>query len=344
MAMKALIKTQEGPGHFELLDVKEPVVGLDSILIEVAYAGICGTDVHIMRGHWKCNTPVILGHEFSGRIADVGAHIKGLKKGSRVVAGNPASTCGACYHCRSGNPLMCKQRISMGYMINGAFAKYVTVGKENIHRIPDEVSLEEAALCEPLSVAVRAMTERVSIHAGDRVLVSGVGPIGLLCMAVAKAEGATTILCGMDNDEQRLACGKNMGANLTVNVEKENVEAIVKDQTDGDGVDVAVECAGAAASLTTCLRTVRKEGTVVQVGIYSKPFQVDFDKVVMNELQVYGVYGYVWSSWEKSLVLLRDKRVDVKPLITHKLPLSRWKEGFESIRNGSGIKVLLQPE
>ncbi len=296
-----------------------------------------------MKGEWKCNTPVILGHELSGHIADVGANIKGLRKGDRVVAGNPASTCGACYHCRDGNALMCKQRISMGYMINGAFAKYVAVGKENIHRIPDEVSLEEAALCEPLSVAVRAMTERFSIHAGDRVLVSGVGPVGLLCMAVAKAEGATTILCGVDNDEQRFACGRSMGADLTVNVEKENVEAIVKDQTDGRGVDVAVECAGAAASLETCFQTVRKEGTVIQVGIYSKPFQVDFDQIVMNELQVYGVYGFVWSSWGKSLVLLRDKKVDVRPVITHKLPLSQWKEGFENIRNGSGIKVLLQP-
>ncbi len=341
--MKALIKTQEGPGHLELLDAEEPVVGPDSILIEVAYAGICGTDLHIMKGEWKCNTPVILGHELSGHIADVGANIKGLRKRDRVVAGNPASTCGACYHCRGGNALMCKQRISMGYMINGAFAKYVAVGKENIHRIPDEVSLEEAALCEPLSVAVRAMTERFSIHAGDRVLVSGVGPVGLLCMAVAKAEGATTILCGVDNDEQRLACGRSMGADLTVNVEKENVEAIVKDQTDGRGVDVAVECAGAAASLATCFKTVRKEGTVIQVGIYSRPFQVDFDQIVMNELQVYGVYGFVWSSWGKSLVLLRDKKVDVRPAITHKLPLSQWKEGFENIRNGSGIKVLLQP-
>lgn len=342
--MKALVKTEQGPGHLELLDVKEPVVEPDSILIEVAYAGICGTDLHIMKGEWKCNTPVVLGHEFCGRIADVGANIKGFKKGDRVVAGNPASTCGACHHCRSGNALMCKQRVSMGYMINGAFAKYVAVGKDNIHRIPEEVSLEEAALCEPLSVAVRAMTERLSIHAGDRVLVSGVGPVGLLCMAVAKAEGAKTILCGLDNDEKRLVCGKNMGADMTVNVERENVEAIVNDQTDGDGVDVAVECAGAASSLNTCFLTVRKEGTVVQVGIYSRPFQVDFDQIVMNELQVYGVYAYLWSSWEKSLVLLRDKKVDVRPLITHKLPLSRWEEGFENIRNGSGIKVLLQPE
>jgi len=342
--MKALVKTEQGPGHLELLDVQEPVVGPDSILIEVAYAGICATDLHIMKGEWKCNTPVVLGHEFCGRIADVGANIKGFKKGDRVVAGHPISTCGACHHCRNGNAFMCKQRVSMGYMINGAFTKYVVVGKNNIHRIPEEVSLEEAALCEPLSVAVRAMTERLSIHAGDQVLVSGVGPVGLLCMAVAKAEGAKTILCGLDNDEKRLVCGENMGADMTVNVERENVEAIVNDQTDGDGVDVAVECAGAASSLATCFLTVRKEGTVVQVGIYSGPFQVDFSQIVMNELQVYGVYAYLWSSWEKSLVLLRDKKVDVRPLITHKLPLSRWEEGFENTRNGSGIKVLLQPE
>ena len=340
--MKALVKTRDGAGSLELLERDKPSIGPNDVLIEVAYAGICGTDLHVLKGHWKCSTPVVLGHEFCGTIAECGENVEGFRQGDRVVSGNPDSTCGACYHCRAGNSFMCKNRISLGFMIDGGFSQYVKVGKGNVHLIPQNVSMQEAALCEPLSVAVRALAERISIHSGDHVLISGAGSIGLLCAAVAKAEGATTYLCGLDVDRQRLECSKKMGSDVVINVQREDAKAIVMDHTLGEGIDIAVECAGSPESLTTCFDTVRKGGTLVQVGIYSKPFEVDFDQLVMNELQVFGVYGYLWHTWEKSLALMRDGKVDVKPLISNDYPLSQWSEAFEEAESGPGAKVLLR--
>lgn len=342
--MKALVKQREGAGGLELVDDwPKPSTKPDEVLIEVAYAGICGTDLHILKGHWPCRTPVVLGHEFCGHVADVGERISDLKIGDRVVAGNPAQTCGVCRHCRVGNPFMCRQRISLGFMIDGAFRRFVPVQRHAVHRIPPDVSMEEAALCEPMAAAVRALTERTTVNAGDRVLVSGAGPIGLLCAAVARAQGAVVIVCGLDADQRRLACAKELGIDAVVNLDRDDLKQTVSTLTDGEGVDIAVECAGAPNSLGVCLDHVRKGGTLVQVGIYSGPFTVDFSRIVMNELQVIGVYGHVWGTWEKTLLLMQDKKVDVRPLITHKLPITQWNQGLDAIHRGEAIKVLLEP-
>jgi L-iditol 2-dehydrogenase len=342
--MKALVKQQDGAGGLELLDWPEPAPRADEVLIEVEFAGICGTDLHILKGHWKCRTPVILGHEFCGRVAALGENVSDLAIGDRVVAGNPAQTCGVCHHCRTGNPFMCKKRISVGFMIDGAFARFIAVRRQTVHVIPPEVSMEEAALCEPMAAAVRALMERATVNSGDRVLVSGAGPIGLLCAAVAKAQGAVVIVCGIDADQRRLACAREMGIDAVVNLDRDNIADIVAEKASGEGVDIAVECAGAPGSLKVCFDHVRKGGTLVQVGIYSEPFPVEFSRIVMNELQVIGVYGHVWGTWERTLLLMRDKKVDVRPLITHKLPISRWADGLSAIQRGEAIKVLLQPD
>jgi L-iditol 2-dehydrogenase len=342
--MKALVKQRDGAGGLELVeDWPQPSPKPDELLIEVAFAGICGTDLHILKGHWPCRTPVILGHEFCGHVAAVGSEIDDLAVGDRVVAGNPAQTCGVCRHCRVGNPFMCKKRVSLGFMIDGAFGRYVAVRRHAVHRIPPDVSMEEAALCEPMAAAVRALTERTTVNAGDRVLVSGAGPIGLLCAAVARAQGAVVIVCGLDVDQRRLTCAREMGADVVVNLDRDDLKQTVASLTAGEGVDIAVECAGAPGSLNVCLDHVRKGGTLVQVGIYSGPFQVDFSRIVMNELEVIGVYGHVWGTWERTLSLMQDKKVDVRPLITHKLPITRWNEGLDAIHRGEAIKVLLQP-
>jgi L-iditol 2-dehydrogenase len=342
--MKALVKTQDGPGSLELVDWPQPQVGPDDVLIEIAYSGICGTDVHILEGRWPCTTPLVLGHEFSGRVVEVGKNVHDIAEGDRVTAGNPARTCGMCLHCRKGNAFMCPQRISLGFMIDGAFTRFITVRKHTIHRIPQGVSMEEAAVCEPMSAGVRGLTERYTIHAGDRVLVCGAGPIALLAAAVAHAEGAQVIVCGLNIDRKRLAIAQNMGiVTDTVNLEQDDLAATVDRLTQGQSMDVVVECAGAPASLDNCLKHVRKGGTLIQIGIYAKPFEVDFSQLVMNELQFIGVYGHVWSTWEKSLAFMRDKKVDVRPLITHKLPMPQWEDGLDAIHNGDAIKVLLEP-
>jgi L-iditol 2-dehydrogenase len=341
--MKALVKTKDGPGGLELLDRPEPEVGFGEVLIEVAYAGICGTDIHILEGRWRCSTPVVLGHEFSGHVAAIGSGVDSLSVGDRVTAGNPARTCGMCLHCRKGNAFMCPQRISLGFMIDGAFTRYVVVRKETIHIIPQGVTLEEAALCEPMSAAVRGLMERHTIHAGERVLISGAGPIALLAAAVAKAEGAVVAICGLTADQKRLECAQKIGIDEVVNLECDSLTSAVNILTDSAGVDTVVECAGAPASLTNCLQNVRKGGTLVQIGIYPSSFELDFNSLVMNELQFVGVYGHIWSTWETSLGLMRDKKVEVNTIITHKLPLAQWEDGLAAIRNGDAIKVLLEP-
>lgn len=341
--MKALVKQRPGPGGLELVDRPDPTPKADEVLIEIAYAGVCGTDLHILKGHWPCVTPIILGHEFCGHVAALGARVDDLAVGDRVVAGNPAQTCGNCHHCRGGNPFMCKSRISAGFMIDGAFARFICMRRNTIHRIPDGVSLREAALCEPMAAAVRALTERLTVNAADRVLVSGAGPIGLLCAVVARAQGALVIVSGLEADQRRLAAARGMGVDAVVNLDREDLSKAVNTLTDGAGVDIAVECAGAPASLEVCLKSLRKSGSLVQVGIYAKPFELDFARIVMNDLQVIGVYGHVWTTWERTLTLMRDKKVDVRPLITHTLPLDHWSEGLDAIARGEAIKVLLQP-
>ena len=228
-------------------------------------------------------------------------------------------------------------------MIDGAFARFITVGRHAIHKIPLGVSMEEAALCEPMAAAVRALTERATVNAGDRVLVSGAGPIGLLCAAVARAQGAVVMMCGPGTDQRRLRCAGELGVDAVVNLDRDNLFETIAACTGGEGVDIAVECAGAPLSLKICLEHLRKGGTLVQVGIYSEPFSADFNRIVMNELQVFGVYGHVWGTWEKTLALMQSKKVDVRPLITHKMPLTDWREGVDAIQRGEAIKVLLQP-
>jgi L-iditol 2-dehydrogenase len=238
---------------------------------------------------------------------------------------------------------MCKQRISLGFMIDGAFSRYVKVRRHAVHRIPPDVSMEEAALCEPMAAAVRALTERTTVNAGDRVLVSGAGPIGLLCAAVAKAQGAAVIVCGLGADRRRLECARELGADAVINLERDDLRQTISSFTNDEGVDIAVECAGAPSSLAVCLDHVRKGGTLLQVGIYSSPFTVDFSRIVMHELQVIGVYGHAWGTWERTLILMHNKMVNVKPLITHKFPITRWNEGLDAIFRGEAIKVLLEP-
>src|SRR5262249_8128906 len=154
---------------------------------------------------------------------------KYLKAGDRVVAANPAKTCGRCFHCRSGNPFMCPERVSVGYMIDGAFAEYLCIDAGQCHVLPDNVSFRAAALGERLSVAVHAAMERTSVHAGDLVLISGPGCVGLLTAQIAKLEGAMVIVAGLAKDERRLACAREAGADVVVNVGKENLLDVVRD-------------------------------------------------------------------------------------------------------------------
>jgi L-iditol 2-dehydrogenase len=342
--MKAVVKTAPGEGHLELADWPEPSPAPGEVKLRVAAAGICGTDIHIIKGTWQCHPPVVLGHEFCGTVAEAGEGVRTFRPGDRVVAANPARTCGACYHCRAGNAFMCPERVSAGYMIDGAFADYLCIRADACHHLPDNVSFRQAALGEPLSVAVHAVIERTAVHAGDLAVVSGAGCIGLLTMQVAKLEGARVIIAGLDKDQRRLACARELGADVVVNVDKENLLDVVLDLSGGRGADIVYECAGAADSLATCWQAVRKEGTLMPLGVYPGPISTDFNKIMMKELRVIGSYGYVWTSWQRCIQLLAEKRVNADLLVSHEFPLHQFADAFRVTQDGSGIKVVLRPD
>jgi L-iditol 2-dehydrogenase len=342
--MRAIVKTAPGEGHLELLEWPEPRPEPDQVKIRIGGVGICGTDVHIVRGNWRCDPPVVLGHEWCGTVVETGALVKGFNPGDRVVASNPARTCGGCYYCVSGNPFMCPQRVSAGYMIDGAFADYLCIDAKRCHHLPDSVSFREASIGEPLAVAVHAAIERTTVHSGDLVLVSGPGCIGLLTMQIAKLEGARVVLAGLDRDSARLACGKGLGADVVVNVEREDLAGIVRGLSAGRGADLVYECAGHPASLANCWEAVRKQGTVVSQGVIPGPIQTEFGQIMMKELNVIGSYGYLWTSWQRTVQLMAEKKVNTEALISHELPLERFRDGFRFTQDGSAIKVVLNPE
>jgi L-iditol 2-dehydrogenase len=341
--MKAVVKERAGVGGLALKEWPEPTPGSDELKIAVRAAGICGTDIHILDGEWPCNPPVVLGHEFCGEVTAVGARVTEFKIGDRVVASNPARTCGLCHHCLAGNPFMCAKRVSAGYMIDGAFAEYICITEKRCHQLPDNVSFRQAGLGEPLSVAVHGLIERTTVRPGDIVLISGPGCVGILSMLIAKLHGAHTIVVGTAKDGRRLALASQLGADLVLDVSKDDVANIVQ-KSASEGPDLVCECAGAAASLKLCLQTIRKGGTLLQLGIYGHLFEVDFAKIVMKELAVIGSFGYTWTSWQRSLKLLSSGKLDAEPLISHELPLSAYDEAFRLTKDGTATKVVFQPQ
>ena len=342
--MKGLMKTRTGPGFVEVRDIPEPRPGPGEVMIEVKAAGICGTDLHIWKDEYKSVPPMVMGHEGSGIIAALGEGVQNLAVGDRVTLETFARFCGRCFHCKQGRPNLCPERASIGTHLNGFFTKYLVIRASAVHRLPDNVSFWAGALSEPLACCVHGILERTPISAGDWVLVSGPGTIGLLSLQLAKADGGKVIVLGTDKDEERLALAKELGADEAINVQRDNPAPTVQERTEGLGADVAIQCAGAAASFNQCAKLLRRGGRISQGGLFGKPVEVDLELVAMKELEVIGFFSHVPSAWDRGLRLMGEGKVRTEPLVSHRLPLSQWQKGFELMEKGVGLKVLLTPE
>jgi L-iditol 2-dehydrogenase len=342
--VKAVVKIRPGPGNVELMEMPEPQPGPGQVRIAVAAAGICGTDIHILREEFPSRPPVILGHEFSGQIDRLGDGVEGFALGDPVVAMPAAIRCGRCRYCLTGDVLMCEHRRSIGHGVHGAFTRYIVVPAEMVHRVPRAVDLQHAALAEPTAVAVHAVSERARVAAGDTVLVSGVGPIGLLVLQVVRAQGGRVLASGTARDGRRLDVARRLGAEATVDVDAQDLVAAAREWSGGSGVDVAFECAGAPRSLDACLGAIRRIGTLVQVGLMGRRIECDYEQVAMHELRVVGTYGSSLLSWPRALALLAQRLVQADPMISDVLPMSAWEEGFRKTAAQESIKVLLTPE
>ncbi|HZQ98225.1 MAG TPA: zinc-binding dehydrogenase [Chloroflexota bacterium] len=341
--MKAVVKTAAGVGNVELLDRPEPVAGPGQVVLEVSHAGICGTDLHIYLDEYRAVPPVTLGHEVAGTVAHVGEGVRDVRIGERVVPETYFFVCGRCPQCQAGRPNLCPERRSIGTHVDGGFARYVVVPASRLHRIPDGLDLRAAAMAEPLACCIHALLDLAQIKPGDTVVVSGPGPIGLLCLQVAKAAGARPVLVGAPGDESRLEVGRRVGASHVATVGADDPGALVAELTDGAGPDVCVEAAGAPPSLRQCLEWVRRGGTIVQVGLYARPFEVDANLVPMKELRYVGSFAHVPPAWDRALRMLAEGQVQAQPLISDVAPLDRWHEKFESLRAKRDCKVLLTP-
>ncbi len=343
--MKAVVKTRPEPGNVEFIDMPDPEAGPGHVVIEVQNAGVCGTDLHIYKSEYVIKPPVILGHELCGGIVEVGSGVTRFKAGDRVTV-NPSAgkLCGNCRYCQIGAPFFCVDRSAVGSGMNGGFAKYCCVRQEIVYPLPESLDDQTGALCEPFACALQAVVELTLIEPGEIVVVAGPGPIGIMCTMLAKTRGARVILLGTSGDADRMTVAQGLGADHVIDVETQDARAIIQDLTQGYGADVVFECSGAAESAELCLDVVRKMGRYTQVGIFGKPLQMDLDKVVVKQVHLQGSMCHRWQTWERTLRFLEQDLVDLRPLITNRLPLSRWEEAFQGVLAKKELKVLLYPE
>ena len=343
--MRAVVKYADGEGNVELRDVPEPKPGLNEVKIKVEAVGICGSDLHIFKGDIGIPTkvPFIIGHEFSGVITEVGRNVSRFKGGERVTAENSRSVCGHCLYCMTGNYNLCTERRATGYAFDGAYAEYCVVPEERVHPLPDNVDFVTAALSDPSACAYHAVQELTGIDAGDIVLITGAGAMGLFSLQYVKANGGIAIITGLDKDKKRLDIAKDLGADVRVNVSKENLAEIVRGATGGAGVDVSLECSGAEPAAKQCLELLRRQGKYCQIGIFGRPITFDLDKVLYGEIRLIGSFSQKFTAWKEAIKLFSQGKIKAKPLVTDILPLEQWEEGFRKSFSGEAIKVVFKP-
>ncbi|UCE10030.1 MAG: zinc-binding dehydrogenase [Candidatus Thorarchaeota archaeon] len=341
--MRGLVKTARGEGNLELQDLEEPRPKPNEVLIEVKAAGICGSDIHIKHDQSFYTPPVVLGHEYSGVVVEIGQDVQSVAVGDRIVS--PATAyCGQCYHCKTGcvNRCTCPDKRILGVSLaDGAFAKFMTVPEFIIHKVPESLSFEEAALAEPTACVVHSLAESTPITPGDVVVVQGPGTMGLLATQVAKTMGAgSVIVTGITSDRWRLDIAEMIGADLTIDVQKEEADEVVKSHSDGLGADVVIEASGAGPARSQALEFVKSTGHISLLGVQGKPTEINLDYMIEKELTMVGTWGTLPSSWVTTLRMMASGQIDVKPLITHKIPLIDWERGFELMESQKAIKVL----
>jgi (R,R)-butanediol dehydrogenase/meso-butanediol dehydrogenase/diacetyl reductase len=334
--------------------IPEPSLEKDQVKIKVSYCGICGSDLHeylagpifipVEEPHpiSKDKAPIVMGHEFAGVVAAVGEDVTGIKVGDRVCV-EPIYSCGTCHSCRKGHYNVCEQLGFIGLSGGlGGFSEYSVVPSKMIHKIPDNMTWEQAALVEPAAVAVHAVRQS-DMKIGDSVAVIGTGPIGLLVIQAAKAAGASRI-AAVEVSPERRDFAEQAGADLVIDpLEREPVEAI-KEFTNGLGVDVAFEVAGIEATIHTAIESTKPEGNVVNISIWEKPASIPVNQFILTERKMTSIIAYR-NIFPQVIQLIANGQMKATELITKKISLDQIvTEGFEALTNNKNqIKILVDP-
>ncbi|MBL9163006.1 MAG: zinc-binding dehydrogenase [Planctomycetaceae bacterium] len=336
-----LVNYSPEPHSVELREIPRATIGDDQVLMEVQAIGVCGSDLHMWTAQqsWQVNYPVVLGHEFCGIIREVGRGVTGWKEGDRVVSETAAVIDPTSPLTRQGLYNLDPNRRGYGAMIDGAMRSYVPVPARILHRMPEGMAFEQAALTEPCCVAFNAVVNNVRIRPGDRVVVLGPGPIGILAAAMARLCGASVAIVGLENDRARLEVSRAYGCEPIVGDPAEWARAV-----DGLGADGVVDATGVSVALATALDVVRPGGWISKVGWGPQPLGFSLDKLVQKNVTLQGSFSHNWPIWERVIHLIASGTLDVRPITGGVWKLADWHEAFEMMHSGRIVKAVLTPK
>ncbi len=338
--MKALVKRESQPGLW-LEDVPTPEIGINDVLIEILRTGICGTDVHIYNWDaWAQRTvpvPLVVGHEFVGRIVEVGSNVKDFRPGD-IVSGEGHVVCGRCRNCLAGRRHLCKETVGVGVTRPGAFAEYLALPMTNVWHHDPQVPRDVAAIFDPLGNAVHTALSFPVL--GEDVLITGAGPIGIMAVAVARHAGARYVVV-TDVNPYRLELARKMKPTLALDVRSQSIADAQKKLGMKEGFDVGLEMSGNPEAFRELLANMCHGGKIAMLGIPQNEVAVDWSTVVLNMLTIKGIYGReMYETWYKMTVMIQSG-LDVDPVITHRFHFTDFDKGFEVMRSGRSGKVIL---
>lgn len=342
--MMAVVKTEAGYDKMAYKELPIPAVKPDTVLIKVAYTGICGSDIHTFKGEYNNpTTPVVLGHEFSGEVVEIGEDIKTIKVGDRVTSETTFKVCGTCEYCCEKAYNLCSERKGLGTQQNGSMAEYVLAREESIHILPESLCYEGAALSEPLACCVHAMYQKSKLVLQDKIIIIGPGPIGLLLLQIAKEIGAYVVMTGITQDKHRLELAKKMGADIIIDTQKEDLTEVIDELTDGYGVDKVYDASGSIHAVNQSLPLLKKSGSFIQVGLFAEKLNpLDIESTIQRELKYVGSRSQNPFDWPIAIHLLTKGAIDIEGMITKIHPLDNWRQGFKDVMAGDEIKVLIR--
>ena len=341
--MKALVKSRPEPGlEMQSVDIPEP--GHNDVLIKIKKTAICGTDVHIWKwDDWSAKTvptPMVVGHEFCGEIVETGIEATNYNVGQRV-SGEGHIVCGTCRNCRAGRGHLCRNTIGVGVNRPGAFAEYLCIPQANVVPIPDDISDDIAAIFDPLGNAVHTALSFDLV--GEDVLVTGAGPIGIMGAMVAQRVGARKVVI-TDISENRIQLARDMGIRHVVNAATENLSDVMSEIGMTEGFDVGLEMSGAAPAMRDMIDKMNNGGKIALLGIAPTEFAVDWNQIIFKMLQVKGIYGReIFETWYKMIALVQSG-LNLEGLITHRMPVDDFEQGFGYMLSGEAAKVILDWE
>lgn len=338
--MWALVKEKAEKGLW-LKRVPVPETGKNDVKIKIHKTSICGTDVHIYNwNQWAQNTiPVGLtaGHEYVGEIVEVGENVEGFKVGE-LVSGEGHIVCGKCRNCLAGQPHLCRHTKGVGVNRNGAFAEYLVIPASNVWRCSDKIREELYSCFDPLGNAVHTALQFDMI--GEDVLITGAGPIGCMAAAICRHVGARNVVV-TDMNDYRLNLAKELGATRTVNVMNEKLEDVMHELGMKEGFDVGLEMSGAQSGFQNMVDTMKNGGKIALLGLQRKDAQINWEKVIFNQLTVKGIYGrQMWETWYKMDMMLQSG-LNIDKIITHRFKAHEYEEGFAAMNSGASGKIVL---